>query len=75
MLPAAVAAINNMLYIHTVMKAAITRLPTVGIRPAKNELAGAPRIADTQRFISGIENYVEGKQIREVAQTWMVNLS
>jgi len=57
------------------MKATFTPLSTVGIRLAQNELAAAPGITEIQRFISGIENYVEGKQIREVAQTWMVNLS
>ncbi|QKV56147.1 MAG: hypothetical protein HT580_01875 [Dechloromonas sp.] len=33
------------------------------------------RITETQLFISGIENFVEGKQVREVAQTWMVSVS
>lgn len=33
------------------------------------------RITETQLFISGIENFVEDKQVREVAQTWMVSLS
>ena len=64
-----------MLYIHTAMKAAITRLCVSGVRSAKNELARAPGITETQRFSSGIENLVEGSQVSEVAQTWMVNLS
>jgi len=32
------------------------------------------RITETQLFISGIENFVEDKQVREVTQTWMVSL-
>lgn len=112
-----------MLYIHTAMRATITRLRVAGIRLAQDELAHAPkitgelvmddwitnntfhrpirvarlhpeglfnfhpqllpplfdakvlRITETQLFISGIENFVEDKQVREVAQTWMVSLS
>lgn len=33
------------------------------------------RITETQLFISGIENFVEEKQVREVVQTWMVSVS
>ena len=33
------------------------------------------RITETQLFISGIENFVEDKQLREVAQAWMFSLS
>ena len=64
-----------MLYIHTVMKATITRLRVAGVRLAQDELTHAPRITETQLFISGIENFVEDKQMREVAQTWMISLS
>lgn len=112
-----------MLYIHTVMKAAITPLRVAGVRLKQDELAVAPkitgelvmedwpgnntfrrpirvarlypaghytfapqllpplfdaqvlRITESQLFISGIEKLSDGQQFREVAQTWMVNLS
>jgi hypothetical protein len=64
-----------MLYINTVMKAAITRLFVSGLRPAKNELACAPGITETQSFSSGTETLVEVKRVCEVAQPWMVSVS
>lgn len=64
-----------MLYIYTVIIATITRLRVSSVHPARNEALHAPGIKETQRFSSGIENYVDEKQIREFAQTWIVNLS
>lgn len=114
---------DEILYINTVVKAAITPLRVAGIRLKQDELADAPRvngelvmedwpgnntfrrpirvarlypvgrytfapellpplfdaqvlrITETQLFISGIENFVDNQQIREVAQTWMVSLA
>ena len=57
------------------MKATIPHVRIVGVRLAQNELTSAPRITETQCFSSGIENFVKGKQVREVAQIWMGSVS